>query len=187
MSLRTTIAAVAAVVSLALPVAASAEQKIAYVDLQRVMLEVEDGKAAKGRLQKWLDDRQKEIDKEQEALKKEKETLDKQASAMSADVKQQKAEELQRKVMLLAQKWEKSRAEAANKERQEMEPIIGKIDQVVATIAERDDLAFVLERRDSGIVFARSQHDISNEVIRAYNSSAKKPAASVAKDAPTKK
>jgi outer membrane protein len=79
MSLRTTIAAVAAVVSLALPLAASAEQKIAFVDLQRVLLEVDDGKAAKGRLQKWLDDRQKEIDREQDALRKEKEVLDKQA------------------------------------------------------------------------------------------------------------
>jgi outer membrane protein len=185
MSLRSTIAAAAAVVSLALPAAALAQAKVAYVDLQRVMLEVDDGKAAKARLQKWLDERQKEIDKEQQALKTEKETLDKQSSAMSADVKQQKAEELQRKVMTLAQKWEKSRAEAANKERQEMEPIINKIDQVVASIAERDDLAFVLERRDSGIVFARSQYDISNEVIRAYNSA--KKAAPVAKDAPTKK
>ncbi|MBZ4419991.1 OmpH family outer membrane protein [Myxococcus sp. RHSTA-1-4] len=185
MSLRTTIAAVAAVLSLALPVAASAaDMKVAYVDLQRVLLEVDDGKAAKARLQKWLDDRQKEIDKEQDALRKEKETLDKQASAMSPDTKAQKEGELQRKVMQLAQKWEKSRAEAANKERQEMEPIIGKIDQVIASIAERDDLAFVLEKRDSGIVFARSQYDISNEVIRAYNA-AKKPAAP--KDAPTKK
>ncbi|MCY1021875.1 OmpH family outer membrane protein [Pyxidicoccus sp. MSG2] len=184
MSLRTTIAAAAAVVSLALPVAASAEQKIAFVDLQRVLLEVDDGKAAKARLQKWLDERQKEIDREQDTLRKEKELLDKQASAMSPETKAQKEAELQRKVMVLAQKWEKSRAEAANKERQEMEPIVGKIDQVIAGLAERDDLSFVLEKRDSGLVFARSQHDISNEVIRAYNS-AKKPAAAP-KDAPTK-
>jgi outer membrane protein len=176
MSLRSTLAAAAAVLSLALPAAALADTKVAYVDLQRIMLEVDDGKAAKARLQKWLDERQKEIDKEQEALKKEKAELDKQASAMSPEVKQQKAEELQRRVVILAQKWEKSRAEAANKERQEMEPIIAKIDQVVNAIAEKNDLAFVLERRDSGIVFARSQHDISNEVIRAYNAQKSKPA-----------
>ena len=47
-----------------------------------------------------------------------------------------------------------------------MEPIIAKIDQVVANIAERDDLAFVLERRDSGIVFARSQYDIWEPYLR---------------------
>ncbi|WP_194869464.1 OmpH family outer membrane protein [Myxococcus sp. AB025B] len=185
MSLRTTVAALAAVLSLALPVAASAaELKVAYVDLQRVLLEVDDGKAAKARLQKWLDDKQKEIDKEQTALRAEKETLDKQASAMSAEVRAQKEGELQKKVMVLAQKWEKSRGEAANKERQEMEPIINKIDQVVASIAQRDDLGMVLDKRDSGIVFAKAQYDISNEVIRAYNGSGKKTTA--AKDAPTK-
>jgi len=183
MSLRTTVAAFAAVLSLALPVAASAaDLKVAYVDLQRVLLEVDDGKAAKARLQKWLDDKQKEIDKEQTALRAEKETLDKQASAMNAETRAQKEADLQRKVMTLAQKWEKSRGEAANKERQEMEPIIAKIDQVVATIAQRDDLGLVLEKRDSGIVFAKAQLDISNEVIRAYNNLK----STAAKDAPKK-
>jgi outer membrane protein len=158
---------------------------VAYVDLQRVLLEVDDGKAAKARLQKWLDDRQKEIDREQEALRKEKDVLDKQASAMSEETKIQKATELQKKVMELAQKYERSRTEAANKERQELEPIINKIDQVIATIAERDGLGYVLDKRDSGIVFALSQYDISNEVIRSYN--AAKKAAPVAKDAPVKK
>ncbi|XXF81569.1 OmpH family outer membrane protein [Myxococcaceae bacterium GXIMD 01537] len=191
MSLRKSLAALAAVISLALPVAASAaDLKVAYVDYQRILLEVDDGKAAKARLQKWLDDRQKEIDKEQEALRKEKELLDKQASAMSEETRIQKATELQKKVFELAQKWEKARAEAANKERQEMEPIVGKIDQVIASIAGRDGLAFVFEKRESGLIFALNQYDLSNEVIRAYNTSKgapKAPAAPVAKDAPIKK
>ncbi|MFY2557309.1 OmpH family outer membrane protein [Corallococcus terminator] len=186
MSLRTTVAAMAAVLSLALPVAASAaDLKVAYVDLQRVLLEVDDGKAAKARLQKWLEGKQKEIDAEQTALRTEKETLDKQASAMTPDARAQKEADLQRKVMVLAQKWEKSRGEAATKERQEMEPIINKIDQVVASIAQRDDLGMVLDKRDSGIVFAKAQYDISNEVIRSYNS-AKTTKTTAAKDAPTK-
>ncbi|MBN9686604.1 MULTISPECIES: OmpH family outer membrane protein [unclassified Corallococcus] len=188
MSLRSTLAAAAAVLSLALPVAASAaELKVAYVDLQRVLLEVDDGKAAKARLQKWLEDRQKEIDKEQDALRKEKDTLDKQASAMSEATRTQKATELQKKVMELAQKYERSRSEAANKERQEMEPIVNRIDQVIASIAERDGLGMVLDKRDSGIVFALSQYDISNEVVRSYNNSASKKPAPAAKDAPVKK
>ncbi len=186
MSLRSTLAATAAILSLALPVAASAaDLKVAYVDLQRVLLEVDDGKAAKQRLQKWLEARQKEIDAEQDTLRKEKELLDKQASAMSEATRTQKATELQKKVMELAQKYERSRAEAANKERQEMEPIISRIDQVIATIAERDGLGFVLDKRDSGIVFALGQYDISNEVVRSYNNA--KKSSPVAKDAPVKK
>lgn len=194
MSLRSTLVATAAALTLALPLAASA-QKMGYVDYQRVLLEVEDGKAAKTRLQKWLDDRQKEIDREQEALRKEKELLDKQASAMSEETRIQKATDLQKKVFELAQKWDKYRAEAAGRERQEMEPIVGKIDGVIAKIAERDGLDFVFERRDSGIVYAKTSYDLSNEVIRNYNAlpkgaAPKAPAAPkdapVAKDAPKK-
>jgi outer membrane protein len=194
MSLRSTLVATAAALTLAFPLAASA-QKMGYVDYQRVLLEVEDGKAAKTRLQKWLDDRQKEIDKEQEALRKEKELLDKQASAMSEETRIQKATDLQKKVYELAQKWDKYRAEAAGRERQEMEPIVGKIDGVIAKIAEREALTFVFERRDSGIVYAQTQYDLTNEVIRNYNAlpkgtAPKAPAAPkdapVAKDAPKK-
>ena len=183
MSLRHTVAALAALVLSAAPAAALAQPKLAYVDYQRVLLEVEDGKAAKARLQKWLESRQKDIDGQQEALRKEKETLDKQASAMSDEVRQQKGAELQKKVYDLAQKWEKSRAEAADKERREMEPIIGKIDQVIQTIASRDGIGFVFEKRDSGLVFAQSQYDITKEVVRAVNAM---PKAKAAADAPTK-
>lgn len=190
MSLRSMLVALAATLTLALPVAASAQIKVGFVDYQRVLLEVEDGKAAKTRLQKWLDDRQKEIDKEQDSLRKEKELLEKQASAMSEETRIQKGTDLQKKIMELAQKWDRYRAEAATKERQEMEPIVSKIDGVIAKIAERDGLAFVFERRDSGLVFAQTQYDLSNEVIRSYNSmpkgAAPKAPAPVAKDAPKK-
>ena len=183
MLLHRHLSAVAAFALLAAPIAAFAETKLAYVDYQRVLTEVEEGKAAKKRLQSWLESRQKEIDSQQEGLRKEQEVLQKQASAMSEETRQKKAAELQRKVMELAQRYEKSRGEAAERERREMEPIIGKIDQVIGKIAERDGLAMVFEKRDSGLVFALAQYDITNEVVRNYNQLPKsKPAGK--KDAP---
>jgi outer membrane protein len=165
MSLRSKLSVLAVALSLAVPALATAQDlKIGYVDYQRVLLEVSDGKAAKARLQKWLEARQKEIDSQQEALRKEKETLDKQASAMSEETRIQKATELQKKVYDLAQKWERSRG-----------------------IAQREGLGLVFEKRDSGLVYAMSQYDLTNEVIRTYNSSAGKAKdAPVAKDAPKK-
>ena len=35
-----------------------------------------------------------------------------------------------------------------------MEPIIGKIDPVIARIAKREGLTMVFEKRDSGLVYA---------------------------------
>ncbi|MET0402742.1 MAG: OmpH family outer membrane protein [Cystobacter sp.] len=187
MSLRSKLSVLAVALSVSVPSLAAAEVKMGYVDYQRVMLEVEDGKAAKTRLQKWLESRQKEIDAEQESLRKEKETLDKQASAMSEETRVQKATDLQKKVYDLAQKWEKSRGEASERERKEMEPIIARIDDVIRTIADREGLGMVFEKRDSGLVYALSQYDLTNEVIRSYNSGKSKAKdAPVAKDAPKK-
>ena len=108
---------------------------------------------------------------------------------MSEDTRMQKAAELQKKVIDLAQKWDRYRAEAADRERQEMEPIVDKIDQVIATIAERDGFTFVFEKRDSGLVYAQTQYDLTNEVIRAYNALPKTaaPGPAAQKDAPVAK
>src|SRR6218665_3625914 len=172
MSLRSKRSVLAIPLSLAVPtLAAAADLKLGYVDYQRVMLEVDDGKAAKTRLQKWLESRQKENDAEQAGLRKEK--------AMSEETRIQKATDLQKKIYDLAQKWEKSRSEAAERERKEMEPIIARIDDVIKTIADREGLGMVFEKRDSGLVFALSQYDLTNEVIRSYNGAKGK-----AKDAP---
>src|SRR4051812_23606852 len=95
MSLRSVLATLTILLSSA---PALAELKVGYVDLQRALLEVEEGRSAKARLQSVLDLKQKELDKEQESLKKEKETLDKQASAMSEEVRVQKQTDLQKRL-----------------------------------------------------------------------------------------
>lgn len=174
MSLRSALAAFAVAVPLLLSQAAqAAEFKAAYVDLQRALLEVDEGKAAKSRLQKMLEEKQKDIDKEQEALRKEKETLDKQASAMSEETRIQKMTELQQKIMALAQKWEKGQKDMATKERTELQSIFAKMDPIIAEIAQREGITMVFEKTDSGLVYAPAALDLTNELVRIYNTRSK--------------
>lgn len=160
---------------------AAAEVKLGYVDLQRALLEVDEGRDAKARLQKALEGKQKELDGQQEALRKEKESLEKQAPMMAEDVRNQKQGDLQRKLMELAQKYEKGKAEMAQKERTELESIFKKMDPIIAEVAQRESLTMVFEKTDSGIVFAPASLDITNELVRMYN--AKNKAAGGAKKA----
>ena len=83
---RSTIFSLVAV-AMTLSGAARAQIKLAYVDLQRALQEVDEGRQAKARLQALLDTNQKDIDKRQEALRKESETLQKQSSAMRVTVR----------------------------------------------------------------------------------------------------
>lgn len=173
MRLPPVLAALLAVVLVALPLSAVAAPppvpRIAYVDMQRVLLEVDDAKAVKARLQKWLETRQRDLDAEQDALRKEKETLDRQTSSMTDALRQQKANELQQKVNRLTEKWEKSRAEAAERERKEMEPIQTKIEEIVAGIARREGITWVFDKRGSGVMYVDAAFDLTGEVIRTYN------------------
>ena len=192
MTLRSTLAVFAILAPLAARSAEAAEYKAAYVDLQRALLEVEEGRTAKARLQKMVTDKQKELDQEQESLRKDFQTLEKQASAMSEETRIQKSTELQQKALALSQKYEKSQKEMAVKERTELQAIFAKMDPIIAEIAQREGLTMVFEKTDSGLVYAPAALDLTNELVRIYNgrNAGKKGAAKdapkeAAKDAPT--
>src|SRR3954469_16355715 len=77
---------------------ARAETKFAYVDLQRALQEVDEGRNAQARLKGMLEGKQKDLDREQDGLRKEKELLDKQASAMSEETRAKKTQELEKRL-----------------------------------------------------------------------------------------
>jgi len=156
----------AAAVALLLSGSALAANKLGYVDLQRALTELEEGKAAKTRLQALLDAKQKEIDSEQEALRKEKEQIDKQAAAMSEETRLQRQNDLQRKVVDLAQKWERAKTEMNNKEQAELQAIFSKLHPIIQTIAEREGLMMMFER--AAFAFAATPLDYTDEVMRMY-------------------
>ena len=186
MSLRSVFAALAIAAPLTLSAVARADVKLGYVDLQRALTEVEEGRAAKARLQKILEGKQKDLDKEQDALRKEKELLDKQASAMSEETRVAKQTELQKKLFDLAQRWEKGKAEMAQQERTELQTIFQKMDPIIAQIAQREGFTMVFEKTDSGLVYAPGHLDVTNELVRLYNDQYKSKGTGGKTDAPKK-
>ena len=58
--------------------------KIGYVDVQRAVQEVEEGKAARSRLQAELQQKRSDLDKKRADLEKMKTDYDKQAPVLSA-------------------------------------------------------------------------------------------------------
>jgi outer membrane protein len=147
---------------------AQADDKIAYVDLQRALEETKDGQAAKARLKADFDKKQKELDARQNEIKKEKDDFDKQSAMLKEDAKNKKAAELQQKVVALQETYMRLQKELGEKEQEATRGILGKLQQVVAKIAERDHFALVLER-SSSVVYGQPSLDLTAEVIRAYN------------------
>ena len=71
----------------AVPAVARAQQKIAYVDLQRALNEVEEGKAAKAALKKEFDSKQKALDERKTEFDRLRTDFEKQAAVMSEEAR----------------------------------------------------------------------------------------------------
>ena len=175
-----------AVLALALTLAPSAraEQKLAYVDFQRAIKEVEEGKAAGAALKRDFEEKQKQLNSKSEEVKRLQEDFQKQAALLTPEAKASKGAEIERKMMETQEFYVKLQQDLSGKEREAMRPLADKMTAIVREIAEADGFTMIFDRDSAGLVYAPSSLDVTNELIRKYN--AKYPSGGK-KDAPAKK
>ena len=186
MSSRRLWVALAAAIPLTFSAVAHAQAKIGYVNFQKALAELDEAKAARTRLEGIKEQKQKDLDKAQDQLKKDKETFDKQSATMSDQAKQQKAEDLQKRFIDLQQNFEKGRAELAQKENEEFQPIVAKMRTIINSIAQKEGFTMVFDA--GGIAYAPDSLDLTPQLVRNYNEQNKAKAGSAPKaEAPAKK
>ena len=148
--------------------AASAQNmKIGYVDVQRAVQEVEEGKAARSRLQSELQQKRADLEKKRADLEKMKADYDKQAPVLSDDAKRQRQEQLQKAFVEAQNAAGQMQEELSGKEQEAMQSISKRLLQVVAEVSDRENFTFVLDK--AALLYAPAASDITNEVVRRYN------------------
>ena len=167
MSSRRLMVALAALIPLTFSAAAHAQSKIGYVNFQKALAELDEAKAARTRLEGIKEQKQKDLDKAQDQFKKDKDTFDKQASTMTEAVRNQKAEDLQKRFIDLQQSFEKGRAELAQKENEEFQPIVNKMRGIITSIAQKEGFTMVFDA--GGIAYAPDSLDLTPQLVRTYN------------------
>ena len=159
---------------------ARADIKLGYVDLQRALIEVGEGQAAKNKLKGEMDKKKSELDAEQAKLTDDKAVLDKQGAMMSEEVRTQKFTEWQKRLYEVMQKAQRIQEDLKLKEQTELKKIFEKMDPIIAAIAQREGLTMVFEKTDSGLVYAPASLDLTNELVRTYNDKYKVTASAAA-------
>lgn len=160
--------------ALALAPAARAEQKLGYVDFQRAIKEVEEGKAAGASLKRDFDEKQKQLNGKSEEVKRLQEEFQKQAALLTPEAKAAKGAEIERKMMETQEFYVKLQQDLSGKEREAMRPLADKMTAIVREIAEAEGFTMVFDRDSAGLIWAPTSLDLTNELIRKYN--AKYPA-----------
>jgi outer membrane protein len=157
--------------SLALALAARASfaqnVKIGYVDVQRAVQEVEEGKQARARLKAELDQKRANLDQKRANLEKMKADYDKQAPVLSEDAKRKKQEDLQKAYIEAQNEAGQMQEELSGKEQEAMQNISKRLLAVVAEISDKENFSFVLDK--AALLYAPAASDVTNEVVRRYN------------------
>ena len=143
--------------------------KIGYVDLQKALNEVSEGKKAKKKLKADFDKKQKALNKQQEELKTMQKDLEQNGMMLSDEAKRAKAMEFQKKMYELQQTYGKMQGELAQAEAKATKKIFDKMGVIISEIAKEKGYDLVLERTESAILFAADGMDLTGELIKRYN------------------
>ena len=147
---------------------ARAEVKVAVIDVQRAVSQTEDGLRAQATLKKLFDNRQQELNRKQTELAKQKEEIDKQAKVLSKDAFQKRAEEWQKQMVELQQVFLEYNKELEKKQKEITDPIFEKVMAIVKRVAASEGYDLVIDKQT--VAFVKSELDLTDRAIQAYNS-----------------
>ena len=177
-------------VGLLAPAAFAQQLKFAVVDVQRAVMETEDGLRAQATLKKFFDKRQQELDAKQTELQKQREEIEKQSKVISQQALQKRMEDWQKQMLELQTVFVEYNKELQKKQGELTQPIYGKIMGLLRRLATQDGYDAILEKQ--AVPYMRNDLDLTDRIIQMYNSGAPgaAPAASgaaaAAPKAPTK-
>lgn len=142
---------------------------VGKVDVQKVITSVNEGKRIKDKLKKEFESKQKILKKEEEAIRKLQKDFQKQSLVMNDKAKQKKQQEIQEKIIKLQQKTQGFQREIQDLEAKYKKPLFDKIKVIITSISKKSGVDITIESATAPIIYAKSEKDLTNAVIEAFN------------------
>lgn len=146
----------------------SADLKLGIMNVQKIIIECDAGKAAKGRFDQKMKELQTTFKAEEEALKDLQAEIKKKSSAWSEEKKAEKVREFQKSGRELQAKTEDARFEMKNMQDKELEPILKALEQVVNKFGKDNGYTAIMDAKN-GVVYFDNAIDISDTIVKKLN------------------
>jgi len=146
--------------------------RIAYIDVQRVLARSSAGVAAREQLEREKSVMQKEMDGKRQELEKLRDELEKKGPLMTADARREKQETFERKRRDAARMMDDFQKELEKKEQSLLQRVLGELSGVIEKVGKDKGYYMIVEKRGASVLFASPDADLTDEVIRAYDSQA---------------
>ena len=146
----------------------AADLKFGVMNVQKIIIECDAGKEAKGRFDKKMKELQTSFKSEEESLKVLQAEIKKKSSAWSEEKKAEKAREFQKSGRELQAKTEDARFEMKRMQDKELEPILKALEKVVDKYGKGNKYTAILDSK-SGVVYFDGSIDISETLVKKLN------------------
>src|SRR5262245_33496008 len=147
----------------------AAGTKIAFFDLQKVVVRSVAGAAAREQLEREKTTMQKDVDTRKAEIDKLREELEKKGLVLSADAKREKEENFQRKVRDLRRIVDDFQKELERKEQNLRVKIFQELSAVIERVGKEKGCLLILAKNGAGIAYGDPAADLSEDIIKAYD------------------
>ena len=157
------------------------ENKFAYIDAQRLLLESIPGKEAAGQMEKLQKEKQAQLEKIEASIKKIGEQLAAKTPAMSEKAKSDLEDQYQRELRDRERFMKDAQDELRKKEAALIKPIRDDLDKIIDDYGRKNNIDLILDVKAPGVIYASDRIDITAAILEIYNKQAQsKPAATPA-------
>jgi outer membrane protein len=150
-------------------VPAGASSKIGYIDVQRVLARSAAGVAAREQLEKERATIQKDMDGRRQELEKLRDEIEKKGPLMTAEARREKQEQFERKRRDAARAADDYQKELEKKEGVLLQKVLQEVGGVIEKVGKERNYYMIVEKRNAGVLYAATDADLTDEIIRAYD------------------
>ena len=146
----------------------SAKANIGFVDVNKVIQTSSEGKKAKESIDADYTKKKAQLDKKKAEIDKLAQDLQARRKFMQEDTYKAKNFEIQEMMGNFQKTVMESEAELREKQNSVVQPMLERLTKVTDRIAGEKKLDLVLDTKTPGVIFAKKELDITDEVIKAF-------------------
>jgi outer membrane protein len=144
-----------------------AQARFGVVDLNRAVVETNEGRRANGHIKGWFKRRQDELDLRRSSLKLMLDDIQRRRGEMDERTLQARMEEYQRQLVTYSQTALEYQDELAQREAKVTKHIFTNLQALMQQVGARQNFTAILEKQ--GVVYHAPSLDLTEQIVRAYN------------------
>ncbi len=149
--------------------AQAAATRVAFVDVQKVLVRSVAGLAAREQLERESAPIKKDLEGRRGEIEKLRDELEKKGMLLSADAKREKEETLQRKVRDFRRFADDGEKELQRKEQLLTQRLLQELTGLIERYGKERGYLMILEKRGASVIYGDAEADITEDIIKAYD------------------